>query len=207
MAAMLPYILAIGGSLIEQASNRDVSDRQKKIIEAMRQYQTGKALQGEAAISKYLPTIAPDALAKERAASTDELAQGLKKSVDTTRAYETPQNFAGKVSESYKQRAASDTASVNDRISRAIQQLSVIGSPENQQQQIATRFGRTAGDVDSANTAIRNVVPAYEGAIGRVRPNYWDTFFSQALKGSGQAAASRGAARPNVNPGDLGYYW
>lgn len=195
--------LALGSAALSESSNRDVSDRQQKIIEAMRQYQVGKAQQGQKAISTYLDTITPEKRIAEKNAATGELAQGLRQSVDATKAYETPQNFAGKVSEAYKNRATADTAATSDRISRAMQQLAVIGTPQEQQLSQGIRFGRAATDVDAANSAIRGVTPAYMGAISRVRPNPWDSFFSQALGGASNAYAGGRGGRP-ISPGVRG---
>lgn len=193
MAAAIPYLLAFGGAAISERSNRDVADRQKRIIEAMRQFQTGKAGQGQKAISDYLDTITPEKRIAEKNAATSELEQGLRQSVDATKAYETPSNFSGKVSDSYKTRLDSDTAATADRIGRAMKQLAVIGTPAEQQMSQGIRFGRAATDVDAANSAIHGVTPAYSGAISRVRPNPWDSFFSQALSGAGNAYAGRRA--------------
>lgn len=202
MASILPYLLAAGGAAVSEYSNRDVANRQKKIIDAMRQYQTGKAAQGQKAISDYLDTITPEKRLAEKTAATNELEQGLKQSVGATQSYETPQNFSGKVSESYKTRAASDTAATADRIGRAMKQLAIIGTPAEQQLSQGIRFGRAGTDVDAANSAIRGVMPAYEGAISRVRPNPWDSFFSQALGGASNAYAG-GARRRRPVSSDL----
>lgn len=197
--------LALGSAAVSESSNRDVADRQKKIIEAMRQYQVGKATQGRKAISDYLDTVTPEARIAGKNAATSELEQGLKQSVDATKSYETPSNFSGKVSDSYKTRLASDTAATGDRISRAMKQLAIIGTPAEQQQSQGIRFGRAATDVDAANSAIRGVSPAYMGAISRVRPNPWDSFFAQGLSGASNAYA--GGRKTPASPGNQGYFW
>jgi hypothetical protein len=198
---MAAAALALGSAAASESSNRDVADRQKRIIEAMRQYQVGKATQGRKAISDYLDTITPEARIAGKNAATSELEQGLNQSVDAVKSYETPSNFSGKVSDSYKNRLTSDTAATADRIGRAMKQLAVIGTPAEQQQSQGIRFGRAATDVDAANSAIRGVSPAYMGAISRVRPNPWDSFFAQGLGGASNAFAGGGRRRPTT----LGY--
>ena len=47
MAAAIPYLLIAGSALLERKNQRDVEGRQKRIIDAMQQYQTGKAKQGQ----------------------------------------------------------------------------------------------------------------------------------------------------------------
>lgn len=200
---MASALLALGGAAVGEYSNRDVANRQKKIIDAMRQFQVGKAQQGQRAISDYLDTITPEKRIAEKNAATSELEQGLRQSVGATQAYETPQNFAGKLSESYKTRAAEGSAATAERIGRAMKQLAVIGTPQEQQQTQGIRFGRAATDVDAANSAIRGVTPAYEGAISRVRPNPWDSFFAQALGGASNAYAGRRAPRRPAPGSDL----
>lgn len=193
---MAAAALALGSAAASESSNRDVADRQKRIIDAMRQYQVGKATQGRKAISDYLDTVTPEARIAGKNAATSELEQGLKQSVDSVKSYETPGNFSGKVSDSYKNRLTSDTAATADRIGRAMKQLAVIGTPAEQQQSQGIRFGRAATDVDAANSAIRGVSPSYMGAISRVRPNPWDSFFSQALGGASNAFAGGGRRKP-----------
>lgn len=192
MAAALPYLLSIGGAAIASKSANDVASRQRQIIEAMRAYQVGKAQTGQDAIKKYLATLTPEARDADKTDATATLQQGLQRSVDATKSYQLPQNFSGKVSDAYTNRVAQDTSSNNDRISRAMQQLAVIGTPQEQQLRNSLRFAKAGTDVDAANSAIRDVTPAFTGAAGRVVPNPWDTFFSQALVGAGQAAGDRG---------------
>src|SRR5207302_5677652 len=134
--------LALGSAAVSEKSNRDVANRQKAIADAMQQYQIGKATQGQKAISDYLDTITPEKRIAEKQAATGELERGLKESVGATQAYETPSNFSGKVSDSYKTRVASNTAETADRIGRAMKQLAVIGTPAEQQLSQGIRFGR-----------------------------------------------------------------
>lgn len=203
--------LALGSAAVSEMSNRDVASRQKRIIDAMQQYQVGKAGKGREGITKYLDTITPQARVAEKNAATAELEKGLGESVAATKAYETPSNFSGKVSDQYTNRVASNAAANTDKIGRIMKQLAVIGTPQEQQLSQGIRFGRAATDVDAANSAIRGVTPAYMGAISRVRPNSWDSFFSQALSGASNAYAGgrrRSAMKvAPLNPNDEPSGW
>src|SRR3972149_6195359 len=163
--AALPYLLIAGSALLERKNQRDVEGRQKRIIDAMQQYQTGKAKQGQKSIEDFLQTITPERRAAESADTRQELQRGLEQSVGATQAYEKPDNFSGKVSDAYSARRAEGDAATKERVRKAMEQLAVIGSPAEQGLRQQFRFGRAAGDVDAANAAIRNVTPAYEGAI------------------------------------------
>lgn len=207
---MAAILLALGSAAVKARSDYDVNKRQKQIIDAMQQYQTGKAAKGREDITKYLDTVTPEARVAEKNAATAELERGQAQSVAATKAYETPSNFSGKVSDQYTNRVASQSALNADRIGRIMKQLSVIGTPAEQQLSQGIRFGRAATDVDAANSAIRGVTPAYMGSISRVRPSIWEDFFSQGLAGASNAYAGerrQPPAKKPVNPGDQGYFW
>lgn len=202
---MAAILLALGSAAVKARSDYSVNKRQKQIADAMEQYQVGKAAKGREDLTKYLDTITPEARVAEKNAITAELERGQAESVAATKAYETPNNFSGKVSDQYAKRVASGSAMNADRIGRIMKQLSVIGTPVEQQLAQGIRFGRAATDVDAANTAIRGVTPAYMGSISRVRPSIWEDFFSQGLSGASNAVA--GGRKKSVNPGDEGYFW
>jgi len=188
----LESLLFLGGSaLVQNQSDRDVEKRQKRIIDAMQEFQTGKARKGEAAIEKFLVESTPQARAAENQDVRSELQRGLGESVGVAQAFEKPDNFSGRVTEGYAGRSASNQAAVKERIRRAMEQLAIIGSPSERGLREQFRFGHAGGDVDAANSAIRNVVPAYHGAISQVRPNAFDTFAAQALMGAGLASADK----------------
>lgn len=182
-----------GSAVVADQSRRDVEKRQKKIADSMEQFQAGKAKQGQAAIEKFLNESTPQARATEDQSVKAELQRGLADSVGTAQSYQKPENFSGKVSESYATRRDANQVALKDRLARAMDQLATIGTPQERSLREQFRFGHAGADVDATNSAIRNVGPAYEGAISRVRPNPFDTFFSQALLGAGTSGAGKRA--------------
>ena len=204
MAAVIPYLLIAAGAGVSAHSQRETEKKRKRIIDAMQEFQTGKAQQGQKAIGEFLDKSAPEARAAETSAIRDELSSGLRESVDAAHALETPDNFAGQVSESYATRKASNEATTKARLERAMQQLAVIGSPAERGLRENIRFGRAGSSVDAANSAINAVRPAYVGSAERVRPSEFETFLSQVLGGVGMGMASGSSRGTITNRNNLG---
>jgi hypothetical protein len=63
MIPILPYLLLAAGYGVARHSDKRTQERQKKLIDAMEQFQTKKARGSEASIDKYLSSISPVARA------------------------------------------------------------------------------------------------------------------------------------------------
>lgn len=187
MAAFLPYLLVAAGAGVGMNADKRAQQRQKRLIDAMEQFQTKKARGSGESIDKFLDTISPTSRAAESSQARGELQGELESSVGAAQAFENPQPIAGRVGSAYTERVASNEAAVKAKLERAMKELAIIGAPKEQSLRQGIRFGRAAGDVDAANSSIRNVGGAYEGAISRVRPSYGETFLSQLLMGLGTA--------------------
>jgi hypothetical protein len=193
MAAFLgSYLLPVAAAGASYAAQRDVEARQKRIIDQMNAFQTEKAKKGEASVEKFLQKITPEQRAVDSAQVRDELSQGLDKSVGAAAAFEKPDNFAGKVSQGYRDRLASNEGSVKARLEKAMKELAIIGTPAESNLRTQFRFGDAASDVDATNAAINRSTPIYHQAIANQRPHQFLTLLSQVMSGAGSANAGGG---------------
>lgn len=187
MAGWIAVAAAVASAVMSQQAQSGMEKRQKKLAEAMSNYQLSKSQESQAAIKGFTDTIQPDAKAAERTDINAELEQGLDSSVGAVRKFEAPQQIAGKVSDDFTQRTASNQGTVADRIRRAVQQLSIIGTPAEQGLRESRRLGVAAGTVDGANSAANNVGAAYMRGIQLQRPNPALSFGSQIFGGLSRA--------------------
>lgn len=170
LAALAPYLVPVATAVYNDRVSKHFADRQKLIASQMGEYQTGKAKEGQASIEDFIKAIAPERRAADASDVTDELGAGLRQSVGAAQAFEKPDNFAGKVTDNYTNRVASNAAAVKDRLAKAMQQLAVIGSPAERNLRTQFRFGDTASAVDAANSAIGSSGRAFQGSIANQRP-------------------------------------
>lgn len=197
MGPINPLTIAMmaGSTIMQGMAQRSAEKRQKSLSDAMTVYRMQKAGESQEQISKFLETIQPGAKEGERAQVIDELSQGLSDSVGAVRKFEAPQQIAGKVSDDYLNRRASNDASTGETIKRAIEQLSVIGAPGQTDMREARRYGQAATGVQSANQAANNVSGYYQQAIGNVRPDPFLSLGSQVAAGLGMASAMGGLGK------------
>lgn len=186
--------LTVASTALQGMQQRSVEKRQRNLADAMGAYRAQKAGEGRAAINQFLDTIQPGAKDSERTAIVKELEGSLSDSVGAVRRFEAPQNIAGKVSPDYEARRASNDQTLTETLKRAIGQLSVIGAPGQQGMREATRYGRTAGEVDAANTASNNVSAHYMQGIQSQAPNPFLSLASQLAQGASFGRAMLGGA-------------
>lgn len=195
-AATLLSIAATGVStLMQMSAQRSAAKKQNALANEMTAYRSEQAAKSRTAIEQFLNQQNPELRAQEKTQVTDELRTGLDQSVGAVKRFEPQQVIAGKVSDEYAGRQASNEAALGDRVRRAIEQLSGIGAPGEVGMREARRFGQTATGVDANNRAAANVSGRYMDAIGNVRPDPFLTFASQLVQGAGIAAGS-GAFSP-----------
>lgn len=181
--------LTVASTLLQGAAQSSAARRQKNIVDAMSAYRSQKAGEGQQAINNFLQTIQPGAKDAERTQVQDELRTGLDNSVGAVQKFQAPQQIAGKVSDDFDARTASNNATVSDRIKRAVDQLSIIGAPAEQGMREARRYGVTAGEVDATNSAANNVGARYQDALQTVRPDPFLSLASQLTQGAALAKA------------------
>jgi hypothetical protein len=193
MAWWVPYALVAAGTALNYQGERKAEKRRESLADAMAAFRSTKAGEGRASIEKFLSTVTPEARAQEGATERTALARGLTESVDATRGFETPQDFGGKVSTDYARVRAAGKERTDERLRRAISQLSTIGTPTQRQLNEAKRYGTAAGDVDVANSASTNVTGAYDRAIANTRTSSFSNLASQLLIGLGLGGFGAGA--------------
>lgn len=193
--AWLPYALAGASAVANLASQKELDERRRKILDRMEEFQTGKARQSERSIDDFINAIDPARRAVQNADIRSELQQGLDKSVGAAQALAKPDNFEGRVTDNYTTRRAANDATTTERLKRAMAQLAVIGTPAERSLTTGFALGDAASGVDAANSAIRRTTSAYNTALNGQRPDAFLTFASDALGGMSRASASRGAAR------------
>lgn len=184
---MLPLLLMGAGLLLNRYADSEAEARRMKLLEAMRAYGRGQAAIGQGATENYLAQQTSPARAAELAGVTADRAKSLGDTVAAAQK-SNPGPIAGKLSQDYvrSQEAAANT--VAERTRRAIEQLSTMGAPGEQALKTGIRFGRAAGVVDSANSAIGNVGNAYMGDIRNTVPN-------PGMKLAGSALMAYGGAK------------
>lgn len=184
MAAFLPLLIGLAA---QQVATQQAEDRQKKLLEAMEAYQSGKAQKSEAAINEMIASQRPEKRTEDLNASIAARAASLDSAVENVRSTN-PAPIAGKLSADYQQSQEASARTIDERTRRAIEQLSVMGAPGERAANTAIKFGKTATDVDAANAAIRNVGAAYRTSIGNTRPNPYLLAAGSALSAYGGAA-------------------
>lgn len=203
---MGPELLMIAGSVASAAlqakAASDQADKQQSLVDQMTQYKLQKSAEGQAATSKFLDTQDPAQRQAAVASTQQGIASNLQNSVKAAQQYQTPQNFAGKVSGDYTQRAASDAGTVADRLKRSIDQLSTIGAPAQTDLQRSLQLGQASTGVAGANSAAANVGNAFDTGINNVRPDPFLTLAAQIAGGAGKGLAARSLVK---NPLGLGF--
>jgi hypothetical protein len=101
---------------------------------------------------------------------TADRQQSLRDTVGAAQAFDAPQ-IAGNLSGDYRAAAERNATTIAERTRRAIEQLSAMGAPGEQQQRFGIRFGRSAGDVDASNLASERVGRGYMTDIRNVVPD------------------------------------
>lgn len=192
MAPILPLLIGLG---VSRAADQEAETRRQKLLDAMQAYQVDKAQKGQAEIQQLIATQRPDVrkaeLDKITAARADSLASSVQAVQPTN-----PAPIAGKLSSDYQKSQEGTASTVAERTRRAIEQMSIMGAPGERDFANSVRFGHTAADVDSANTAINNVGQAYQTSMRNTVPNPW-------LKLAGQVMMAYGSAKLGAN-GDPG---
>ena len=190
MAAAAPWLVPmLASGALQFISQNDVARRQNRLQAAMDEYQRSKARESTAATERYLDTLRPESRAADVREERALAQQGLERSVGASSAFQTPNDYAGVMTPDFAGVRSVGRKVNDDRLKRAIEQLSTSGAVGGIGIRDATRFGRSASDVDAANSASRYVGSAYERDIANVRPNPLLGFASQLLSGYGTAVA------------------
>jgi len=189
-------IAAVASVALQKAATDKQQSQQKSLADQMTQYRLKKSDESTAATNKFLDTQRPEARAATTANAQQELAQGLDQSIGAAQAFEKPQNFAGKVTSDYTNRAATDEATLSSRLKTLVGNLSVMGAPARRDFDTSLKFGDAAGTVAGANKAADAVSDRYTTAINNVQPDPFLSFASQLAQGYGMATAGGGGATP-----------
>lgn len=180
----------IGGGL-QMMSQQSAMKKQRALGDQMTAYRSERAAQSRAAIEPFLNSLNPEQRAAERTAVADELRTGLTDSVGAVQKFQAPQAIAGKVSNDFADRTATNQASTADRIKSAIEQLTGIGAQGELGLREARRFAQAGSNVAANAQAAGNVSGRYEDAMNNVRPDPFLNYASQVTQGAGQGYAAR----------------
>lgn len=179
-----PQIIAMAASVALQAkASHDAERKQDNLANQMTMYRMKKSQEGEAATKKFLETQTPQARAAENTAAANELHNSLDQSIGTAQAFETPHNFAGKVSDDYTRRAASNDQALGLKLKNLVNNLAAIGAPERRDFDTKLKLAQASGDVSAANSAAETVSGRFTDAMGNVRPDPFLTMGGQILAG------------------------
>jgi hypothetical protein len=181
--------LIAGGTALQGYAQNKAQKKQESLADQMALFQSKKAGEGRESIERFLKGVTPEARRAEAEGVRTELERGLGESVGTASAFEKPENFAGKISPEYAAVRATGQGRTDERLKRAMAQLSAINTPGQQALAESMRYGRSAGDVDAANAASQNVGRSYLQAIDQVRPDPFLTMVGQIMSGVGASGA------------------
>jgi hypothetical protein len=182
-------LMAVGSYLLNSAAQGSAQRKQDNLAQQMRQFDLTKTKASTDAINKFLDSAKPEARAQDMAQGKADTTANLNDAIGTSQAYLKPSNFQGKVTSSYADRAGSDAASAGQRIKAAIDQLSTINAPHRQNFDQSLRYGLAAGDVDAANSGMRDVNQAFQTDMSNVRPDPFLSLASQVLSGVNMASS------------------
>lgn len=211
MAWWVPLAIIAASALAKNKANTDALKRQENIRGAMERFQRTKAAETEAATEQLIQKQTPQARQDELAQLEADRSRSMSETVAS--ATPAPATIAGNLSPEYQKSQESAANSVAARTKRAIEQLSAMGAPGEQQQKFGLRHGRAAGVVDASNIASARVGDRYMEDIDNVRP---DGFLSLAGDigmaygagmlggGAGTAAAAGAAGGTGITPGTAG---
>jgi len=177
----VPLIVAVAGATAKNRSEDQRIREQTRLTDAMTQFRSGKAAEGRAAIEDYTKTLDPAARAQALADEEALLGESLNTSVGTTKAYERPTDFSGKVSPDYARVRQAGQGRTDERLSRAITQLKTMGAPAQAALKNSFAFNTAGSAVDNTNTGANYVSKAYQDAIDRAMGN-------QGLRRGGELA-------------------
>lgn len=170
MDPITALLVIAGGAGAKYFGQRQATQQQERIRQAMEAYQRSKAAESTAATENLVSQQTPAKRAEELAALTADRTQSLQKTVNAAQATEAAP-LAGKMSGDYTAAQERVAGTVAERTRRAIEQLAAMGAPGEQHLKSSMRFGRAAGTVDAANRASDYVGGAFMNDIGNVRPN------------------------------------
>lgn len=194
------FFTLLAGTGLSALGERSRNKRQEDLSHQMTAYKLGKSRESTAAIEQYLASLQPAARQVENPVLKKEIEDSLRQSIATTQEYQTPENFAGKVSERYGTARARDQAAVDQRISRAIDQFGTLNVPAERAMRDRVRFNTAAVDVNQANRAAGNVGAAYGQAMEMAQPNRFLSFAGQILRGLGTATKPQPKKTPTPAP-------
>ena len=190
----------IGGSAISQYGLNARTRKQRELNKQLTSYKLGKSAESTAATEKYLASLTPEARKVENPALKAEAEKSARESLGTTMAYEKPRNFAGKTGTDYDAVLANEKAIKDQRVNRAIDQMTTLAVPTQRALADNVRFNTGATDVGQVNRNVRNVEGAYHNAMDLAQPNRVALYAGQVLRGMGLAdATKRKAPKPQTS--------
>lgn len=169
---MWPAIaLMVAGAAIKHHNNQEAYNQQNRYRQALENYERQKSQQAMAATQTYIDQQTPQKRAEELHTLQDTRATSLGDSVNAASSAAQRPVLAGNVSADYGHAQDAAATRIDERTRRAIEQLSKMGAPGEQQLEQGIRFGRAAGKVDATNSSAANVGRGYSMDMGNVRPN------------------------------------
>jgi hypothetical protein len=193
---MWPALIIMAASaLLKAQTEKEAQGRRNGFANAMEAFQRSKTREGQAATEELLAKQTPKARTDEMTQLTADRQQSLRDTVGAAQAFDAPQ-IAGNLSGDYRAAAERNATTIAERTRRAIEQLSAMGAPGEQEQRFGLRLGKASGVVDASNLASEAVGRGYVTDINNVRAdptksmiaNVGMTVGSGMLGGAGAAA-------------------
>lgn len=197
---MWPAIALIAASqLLNYQNNKDAQKRRESFRRSMEAFQRSKAEESRAASEQLLQKQTPEQRGDELAQATAQRGESMRDTVGAAQAFDAPAT-AGERGADFAATSEREAQARAEKLRRAIEQLSTMQAPGEQQNAFGLRFGRAAARVDAANRASARVGAGYERDIAGVQPDPLIGMVSQvgSAVGTGMLAAPSGGSQPNL---------
>lgn len=183
--------LTAGGSVVSALADREALKKKQRLADALAQMQRAKAGETMAASQKFIGTLAPERRMAALDQGKNELGARLNEGIGAARAFEAPENFAGKVSDDYRRVRGDAGARADERLQRAVSQLSSIGGADIAALSRNLQFNESGRDINATKGEMDNIGGAYTGAISGVRPDPFLSIAGQLMRGAGLAGMTK----------------
>lgn len=191
MAQMIPIAIMAAGTMMQHKASEDSLAGQSKLISQEQLARSAKAREGTGVTSRLIDTLQPDARSAQDAAIRAEMEGQLGRSIDTARSYEQPEQFGGKVSDDYYSARETGRQTVNDRLRRALEQMSTLGVSGQRGLEDKFRYSQAASDIGGLQGDSAGLGRAYGAARSLEQPDPFLNLAGQLTQGVGMGYAMR----------------
>lgn len=191
MAQMIPIAIMAAGTAMQHKANEDALAGQSKLVSQEQLARSAKAREGTGVTERLIASMEPEARAAQDANIRSQLEGQIGRSLDTARSYETPDPFAGKVSQDYVGARTAGQQTVNDRLRRAFEQMKTLGVPGQRGLEDKFRFSQAASDIGGLQGDSAGLGRAYGAARSLEQPDPFLNLAGQLTQGVGMGYAMR----------------